>query len=268
MHLKTQQRLVSAPLWTAVVLVGLFMIFPVIAIIPMSLNEADYLGFPPKGLSLRWYEEFFESPDWKSALFVSLRVAIYTMVFSLGLGVPASFAIVRGKFPGKQFITTLCALPIVFPVIVSAVALYYFFGPLKLVGTELGLALSHTTLALPVVILPTIAALRRFDMKLEWQARNLGATKFKVFTTVTLPILKPAFFTAAIFAFITSFDEIIFAIFLGSGRKVSLPKEIWEGWRFQLEPTIAVIASFLVIGIALLIASQIVIAFRHEKQSH
>lgn len=213
----------------------------------MSFSSGRYLEFPPPGFSLRWYDAFFNSPEWRESLAVSFQVAIMATIMSMVLGLPAAFALVRSSVPFKSLIMAFFVLPIVFPVIVSAVAVYYVYAPLHLVGTRLGLAFAHTILALPVVILPTMAAIRRFDKHLEWQALSLGASRPTVFRTVTLPILLPTFLTVSLFAFITSFDEVIFAIFLSSGDVVTLPKRIWEGLRFEIQPTVAVVSTILLV---------------------
>jgi len=236
-----------------------FLLLPVVAIIPMSFNNSRYLDFPPTEFSLRWYEEFFGSGAWQQSALVSLEVAALTTVFALLLGVPAAFGIVRGKLPFEGILLSFFALPIVFPIVVSAVGVYYLFVPLKLVNSPLGLAIAHTMLALPVVIFPSIAALKRFDPLIEWQAQNLGASKAQVFFTVTLPILRPAFVTAILFSFITSFDEIVFAIFLAGGSAVTLPRRVWETLRFEIQPTVIVVAAILVVISAIIMAVTLVL---------
>jgi ABC-type spermidine/putrescine transport system permease subunit II len=240
----------------AVGALALFMIVPILVITPMSFNSGPYLEFPPEGYSLRWYGAFFQQPEWRESLVMSVEVALMATLFSLLLGVPAAFALVRGRFPGKPIAMGLVTLPILFPVIVSAVALYYLFARLHLVGSPVGLAVAHTVLALPVVVLPMVAALRRFDERLEWQALSLGASQITTFFTVTAPILASTLVTVSLFAFITSFDEVIFAIFLSSGSTITLPKRIWEGLRFEIEPTVAVVSTFLIAltGAILLVA--------------
>jgi len=259
--MKFKNLMGDLPRWLTILIVGFFLIFPIIAILPMSLSSGGSLSFPPPGFSLKWYKEFFESPDWTGSLWVSTQVAFLTVFFCLITGIPAAFALESEKLPFKGAITAFFALPMVFPVIVSAVALSYFFAPLELIGTKVGLALAHTTLGIPVVILPTVAALKRFEWDLVWQARNLGAGPLQAFIGVTLPLLRPAFITASLFAFVTSFDEVILAEFIGRGENLTLPKKIWEGWRFEQEPTLAVIASLLVLVIMSLISAQVFIQY-------
>jgi ABC-type spermidine/putrescine transport system permease subunit II len=183
-------------------------------------------------------------------------------LFSLLLGVPAAFALARSRLPCKPFLFAFFSLPLVFPVVASAVALYYVFTSFHLVGTKVGLALAHTVLALPVVILPTTAVLRRFDQRLEWQALNLGASQWQTLWTITFPLLRPALLTVTLFAFVTSFDEIMFAIFLSSGATTTLPKRIWEGLRFEIQPTVTVVATFLLLISSVVIL--LVVLFRRR----
>jgi ABC-type spermidine/putrescine transport system permease subunit II len=244
---KLWQKLVSGASGAGVMLIALFLIVPVLLIVPMSFSSGRYLEFPPPGWSLRWYQIFWESLDWRGSFRISFEVALLTTALALALGLPAAFAIVRGNPPFKRFFLSLYALPILFPVIILAVSLYYLFAPLHLVGTRIGLALAHTLLALPVVVLPTAASLRKFDQRLEWQALNLGASQAKAILTVTVPLMLPTILTVTLFSFITSFDEVVIALFLTGGDTIKLPKKIWEGLRFDIEPTVAVVATILLL---------------------
>jgi putative spermidine/putrescine transport system permease protein len=258
--------------WTIVVLTAFFLVSPILMVVPMSFSSGRYLEFPPPGWSLQWYRAFFASTDWMSSFYVSFQVALMATVVSLVLGVPAAFALARSNLPFKPFIFAFFSLPLVFPVVASAVALYYVFTIFHLVGTSLGLALAHSILALPVVILPTAVALQRFDHRLEWQALNLGASEWQTLRTVTLPLLRPILLTVTLFAFVTSFDEVIFAIFLSSGPTITLPKRIWEGLRFEIQPTVAVVATFLLIISSVVILAIAILQRRVQtniqKRSH
>jgi len=181
------------------------------------------------------------------SLSTSIIVAALTTLFSLLLGLPAALALARGRFTFRPLFFSAIALPIVFPVIALAVSLYYLFSLLHLIATPLGLALAHTVLALPVATIPLWAALRQIDQRVEWQALSLGATKLQTLATVTIPLISPAMITAALFAFVTSFDEVVVAIFLTGGDTVTLPVRIWQGLRFEIDPTVTVVASFLLV---------------------
>lgn len=261
-----KKTLSNLPRWFIMIAGAFFLIFPIIAIIPMSLSSGESLSFPPPGFSIQWYETFFNSADWTGSFWVSVQVALITVVLCLATGIPAAFALSSERLHFKGVWLSFFALPMVFPVVVSAVALTYFFSDLNLVGTKFGLALAHTTLGLPVVILPTVAALKRFEWDLVWQARNLGAGPIRAFLTVTLPLLRTTFITAALFAFVTSFDEVIFAIFIGSAENLTLPQKIWEGWRFEQQPTLAVIASFLIVVTMSIISGSVISQYVRDRR--
>jgi ABC-type spermidine/putrescine transport system permease subunit II len=244
---KYQQRIQQVVFASLIALIALFLLAPVLLIIPMSFSSGRYLEYPPPGWSLRWYRVFWDSTSWQTSFRISFEVAIMTTVFALLLGLPAAFAIARRSVPFKRALMSVYALPILSPLIVSAVSLYYLFTPFHLTGTRLGLAMAHTLLALPVVIFPTVASLKRFDQQLEWQALNLGASQARTLWTITAPLMMPTILTVSLFSFITSFDEVVFALFLTSGDTVTLPKKIWEGLRFDLEPTVAVVATILLL---------------------
>lgn len=247
-----------------IIIILFFLITPVFIIIPMSFNSGRYLEFPPSSVSLRWYEYYFSSNDWISSTLNSIQIALYTTLLSLTLGIPTAYVITRNKIFQNKFIVSLFSLPIILPLIITAVSLYYFFSPIHLVGSKLGLVVAHTLLALPVVIYPMIAALRRFDIYLEWQSLSLGASPISTFFMITLPLLKPAIITVSLFAFITSFDEIMFAIFLCGGSNVTLPKKIWEGLRFEIEPTVAVVSTFLITLSSIVISTSLVSGWKSK----
>lgn len=238
-----------------VIVTAAFLMSPILIIIPMSFDTDRYLDFPPSGFTFYWYRVFFTSFDWRSAFVNSVEVALIATTLSLALGIPAAFALVRSKASFKPLLISVLSLPLIFPIIASAVAVYYVFAKLHLVGTILGLALAHTILALPIVILPTAAALQQFEYRIEWQAINLGASEWQVLRTITLPLLRPVVFIVMLFAFVTSFDEVVFAIFLSGGEVVTLPKKVWEGLRFEIDPTVAVVATLLLVGSFAIVAA-------------
>ena len=225
----------------------------------MSFSAGSYLSFPPEGFTLKWYKIFWNSPNWLNSLRVSIEIALMTTSISLAIGVPAAFTLARKTSRYIRLVLFGVTIPIAFPVVVSAVALYYVFGPLHLVGTKLGLSLAHSTLSIPIVVLPLRAILLRFDERLEWQAITLGASRFRAFWTITLPLLKVPLLTVSLFAFITSFDEVVFALFLGSGTIVTVPKRVWEGLRFDIEPTVAVVATIIVLVASLVLINLIIL---------
>ncbi len=236
-------------------LVLLYLVAPVAIVIPMSFSAAKYLSFPPPGLSLQWYENFFTRADWTSATIQSIRVAFTVMVLATVLGVAASLALVRGSFPGKELINLIIVSPLVVPAIIVAIAIYGIYVRLYLVQTFVGLVLAHTVLAIPYVVINVSATLRGFDVRLEQAAQSLGANSWQTFRYVTLPIISPGIFAGAVFAFIASFDELLVALFIAGARGRTLPMRMFEGLRMEIDPTIAAVSSMLITFSVLVLAS-------------
>jgi len=231
--------------------------FPLTIIFPLSFSDAIFLQFPPPDYSFRWYEKYFSRADWTGPTITSFQVAAITMVVATLIGTLASIAIVRSEFPGKRIVLGLLLSPIIVPTIILAIALYYLFARYGLIGSKLGLVLAHTVLAVPYVIVVVSAGLERIDFSLEQAAWTLGAGKIKAFVKVTLPLMRPAVLTGALFSFLASFDEVVIAIFISGTSAITLPKKMWDGIREEIEPTIAAVA-------ALLIALSLVLVFIAE----
>lgn len=240
-------------LFSAVVL--LYLVAPVAIVIPMSFSAAKYLSFPPPGLSLQWYQNFFTRADWTSATIQSIRVAFTVMILATVLGVAASLALVRGFFPGKDIVNLIIVSPLVVPAIIVAIAIYGIYVRLYLVQTFWGLVLAHTVLAVPYVVVNVSATLRGFDIRLEQAAQSLGANAWQTFRYVTLPMISPGIFAGAVFAFIASFDELIVALFIAGARGRTLPMRMFEGLRMEIDPTIAAVSSMLITFSVLVLAS-------------
>lgn len=238
--------------WIFAGLVLFFLIFPIFVVIPISFSSANYLQFPPKSLSLRWYEAYFGGRGWVEATMLSFKVAAVVTIFATTLGTAAAFSLVRSNLPGKKLIYGALLSPIIVPSIITAIAIYFLFAPLHLVGNWWGLVLSHTVIAIPLVIVVVTASLSGFNVVLERAAMGLGAPPWLALWRVTLPIIAPGIATAALLAFLASFDEVVIAIFLSGMDAVTLPKKIWEGVWLEITPVIAA-ASTLVIGFTVLL---------------
>jgi putative spermidine/putrescine transport system permease protein len=247
-------------------IIFLFLILPIFVIIPISFSSARFLQVPPQGFSLQWYAEYFGSRNWISATLLSLKVGLLTMLCATFFGTLASLALVRGNFKGKKLIYGLLLSPLIIPVIIVAVALYYFFSKLHLIGSMWGLVIAHTCLALPFVIVNVTATLQGFDITLERAALSLGASRLMTFIKVTFPLIRPGVLTGALFAFITSFDEVVIAIFISGSRTVTLPKQMWDGIRVSINPTISAVASLLIIFSVLLLFSTEMLRRYSEKR--
>ncbi|MGY4501663.1 putative spermidine/putrescine transport system permease protein [Bradyrhizobium sp. GM24.11] len=240
--------------WTVVA----FVIAPILIFFPLSLSASPFLEFPPRGLSLQWFQNYFSRADWLSPTWVSIEVATLTMIVATLLGTLAAIGLVRGRFVGSRLLTGFLISPSIVPTLITAVALYFQFARLHLVGSIIGLVLAHLVLALPLVIVVVSGALRGVDLRPEQAARSLGATPVIAFLKITLPAIKPGILTAALFAFLASFDDVVLALFLSGTSATTLPKRMWDGIRFEVDPTIAAVSTLMiVVSIVLLAISQL-----------
>ncbi|UUZ66498.1 ABC transporter permease (plasmid) [Polaromonas sp. P1-6] len=247
-------------LWLYVLcaLIMAFLILPCLLVIPMSFSASTSLSFPPKTWSVRWYEAYLFEPEWQDATIVSLKVAVLTLLFATPLGTAAAYglSILKGRAAGV--IRTLFMLPMMVPSILVAVGAFFVYVKLDLNNTLTGLVLAHTMLALPFVLITVSNGLQTYDMNQELVARSLGASRLKAFFTVTLPQIRFSIISGALLAFITSFDEVIVAIFVSSGENTTLTRRMFANIRDQLDPTVAAISSILItLSIVVLLCMQL-----------
>jgi ABC-type spermidine/putrescine transport system permease subunit II len=239
-------------------LVFLFMVLPIIVILPISLSSSRFITFPPKDLSVQWFLEYFTNREWLDATFTTIKVALLSTTIAIFLGVPAAYGIHRSRFRGKRLITTFMIFPMIMPSIIFAIGIYYYFSNLQIIDTVLGLVIAHTILSLPLVIIIILANLRELDQSLEYAAQNLGASPMVTFIKVTLPLIKSGLIASGLLSFATSFDEIVVSIFLCNVNAVTLPKKMWDGIRFGLNPTITVASVlFIFTAFAILVGIRI-----------
>lgn len=236
------------------ILIIVFLLAPFLVLIPMSFGSADIAEFPPRTLSVEQYKRFLESKPWVQALFTSIRVAVATMVISTTLGTMAAFGLVRGRFRGITAISSLLIAPRFVPIIITALAYYAFLVKIHLIGTEYGLVLAHTILACPYVIIIVSSNLRGFDRSLEQASRILGASPLQTTLRVTLPLIRPGIISAALFAFMLSFDEIVVAIFVCGTHTETLPKRMWDSLTYEMEPTLPAISTLILVATILVFA--------------
>ena len=240
-----------------------FMVVPTILSVPMSFSDTNYLVFPPKGFTMHWHHKFFTDHKWIDPTIFSLKLAVSTTVVSLIIGTLASLALVRGNLPGKRFLHLFFLSPMMVPLIVTAFAVYGIFAKFRLIGTLHGMVIGHTMIAVPYVILVITANLYRFDLSLELAARNLGASAFKTFIHITLPLIRPGIIAAGVFSFITSLDELILVLFLIGTTKMTLPLRMFTEIQFRIHPTVAAAATvFIVAAIGTIMA----LAFIEKKE--
>ena len=234
------------------VLTTAFLILPIVFIAALSFGSSQWLIFPPPGWTLKWYADFFADPRWLEATWTSLRIALMVTVLSVLIGLVASFGLVRGRFIGRNTLRALFMTPMILPVVVLAVALYAFFLKLGLAGTTAGFVIAHLVVALPFSILALTGALEGFDKSIEDAAVLCGASPLQAKIRITLPAISHGLFSAAIFSFLTSWDEVVLAIFMASPTLQTLPVKIWATLRQDLTPVIAA-ASTLLIAVTIIL---------------
>jgi len=243
-----QRALHAAGAWTVPLLasaVYVFLVLPSVLVVPMSFADKDELTFPPATYSLFLYRRFFESTVWTEALTESLIVASVTALCAVALGVPAAYALVRGRFPGRRLLGLLLVSPILIPAIVIALGIYLYFARLGLTGTTLGLILAHTTLAVPFVIVTCGAGIRQVDVNAELAARTMGASEVMVLRRVMLPQISSSIVSGALFAFLISFDEVVIAWFIAGTHSATLPVTMFGSIKMEVSPVIAASATML-----------------------
>ena len=234
-------------LYVVGVLALFFLIFPIFIVIPISFSGSRFLRFPPEVWSLRWYEHFFSSFEWMKALRVSFTAAVLTTLVATPVGVAAGYALHNTQVRFARQLQILLIMPLMVPVIIIAIGIFFVYARLQLVNTMFGLVMAHALMAVPFVVVTTLAGLHGFDMDQEKVARSLGWNRFQAFMRVTLPQIRPSVIAGALFAFITSLDEVVIALFITGGANATLTKRMFTSLRDEIDPTIAAISSLLII---------------------
>ncbi|MGC9371618.1 MAG: ABC transporter permease subunit, partial [Paracoccaceae bacterium] len=224
-----------------------YLAVPVLIVAFVSFSSADYLRFPPPGLSFRWYGNYLSDPHWLRATSLSLQVAVVTAAWSTIAGTLAAYALVRGRFWFKELAVGFIISPIIVPPIVIAVALYGQEAKLGLIGSVVGIAIGHSIIAVAYVVIIVSATLENLDRDLERAAMSLGAGPLRTFRRVTLPLIATGVGSSAIFAFIHSFDELVISLFVGGFHRQTLPVKMWENIQNEIDPTIAAVSTLVVL---------------------
>ncbi len=246
-------------------LVFFFLIAPIIVIIPLSFNSVPFFTFTeemlrldPAGYSLRWYNDFFTNANWQGAVKNSVIIAFFSTILATFLGTVAALGLSRSDLPFKSTIMGLLISPMIVPLIISAAGMYFFYSQVGLQGTFLGVILAHTALGTPFVVITVTATLSGFDQVLVRSAANLGANPTTTFFKIIVPLILPGVISGALFAFITSFDEVVVVLFVGSYEQRTIPWQMFSGIREQISPTILAVATLLVcVSVALLTALEL-----------
>ena len=241
------------------------LIVPSLVVIPMSFSASQYLEFPPQEWSLRWYENYFFSwkvengfNDWMAATWTSIKVAVLTIFVAVPIGTMAAYGLVNSSSRTSKILFPIFISPMMVPIILVAIGLFYFFVQFKLVGSVLGLVIGHSLVALPLVLIIVFSALKNYDMNQEKVARSLGASRLRAFFEITLPQIKFSIISACLISFLTSFDEVIISLFVSGGDNSTITRAMFLALRDQIDPTIAAISTVLiVISSGLLLLTQL-----------
>ncbi|MBP0114383.1 ABC transporter permease subunit [Bradyrhizobium vignae] len=222
---------------------AVLLLLPVLIVAYLSFSASSYFVFPLPGYSLRNYEAYIFDTLWVRATFTSIRIALMAAGMATALGGMMAFGLSRGGMPGRGAMVGLVLSPIIMPTVIVAVATYFLLARLGLQGTEFGLALGHAVHAIPYVVVIVVANLRDLNPSYERAARSLGAGSWATFRTIVAPLVRPALIVAGFFAFLASFDDVVYVLFLGIGKITTLPMRMWEGIRQDISPTIAAVAT-------------------------
>lgn len=225
----------------------MFLIAPILLVLPLAFSDAAYFHFPIETYSLRWFRDLFGNPVWLHAIYNSVLIATLATLLATGLGTAAAIGLNRYNLPGKRFIMAVLISPIIVPYVVLAVGAYFFFSKLGIANNLLGIVLVHAVIGMPFVVITVTATLNGFDTKLMQAAQSLGASPWTAFRYVMLPAVWPGVLSGAVFAFATSFDEVIIVLFLGGPEQTTLPRQMWTGLREHLSPTILAAAFVLIL---------------------
>jgi len=249
------QRFAACGLAVLTALVLAFLVAPILIVIPLSFSSGSFLYYPLPGLSLRWYHDFFTSTFWLPSVWNSLIVGTSATVLATALGTLAALGMWRARFPGRRLILALVIAPMVVPVVIIAVGVYFAFAPLGLNDGYAGLILAHTTLGVPFVVVTVLATLSGFDRTLLRAAASLGARPLTAFRRVTLPLILPGVASGAVFAFAASFDEVVVALLIAGPGQRTLPRQMFAGINDNISLTITAAATMLIaISLLLMVA--------------
>jgi len=250
----------------------IFLITPIIIIIPLSFNAEPYFTFTramltlnPDGYSLRWYQDFLASESWMHSIKNSFIIATGATIIAATLGTLAALGLSRSHMPFKAAIMGLLISPMIVPLIISAAGMFFFYSKIGLAQTYPGIILAHAALGTPFVVITVTATLSGFDHSLTRAAASLGADPTTTFFKVTMPLILPGVISGALFAFITSFDEVVIVLFLAGVEQRTIPREMWSGIREAISPTILAVATILIAISVLLLVSLEVLRRRNER---
>lgn len=253
-------------------LILFFLIAPIVVIIPLSFNAVPFftftqemLTFDPAGYSTKWYQDFFTNRNWQGAVKNSFIIAFFSTIIATVLGTIAALGLSREDMPYKTWVMGILISPMIVPLIISAAGMFFFYTDIGLASTHLGVILAHSAMATPFVVITVTATLVGFDQSLIRAAATLGATPTTTFFKVIVPLILPGVISGALFAFVTSFDEVVVVKFIGSYEQRTIPWAMFSGIREQISPTILAVATLLVILSIAMLATVEMLRRRNER---
>jgi len=259
-----EERFWIAVLWSAAIAVFAFLVAPILAIVPLSFNSREFLTYPLSGFSLRWYQQFFASAEWMRAFKNSFIVGSAATAVATGLGTLAAVGLTMANFRGKGFVMAVLLSPMIVPVVIVAVGFYFFFAPIGLASTYLGLVLAHSALGAPFVVVTVTATLQGFDRSLTRAAASLGAGPLETFYRIVLPLIGPGVASGALFAFAASFDEVVVVLLIAAPEQRTLPREMFAGIRENFSPVITAVATVM-IAVSIILLLSLELLRRHTE---
>lgn len=251
-------------LWVVVAITAVLLLAPILVVFPLSFTSRASFIFPPPGYSTRWYQSFFTNPEWVYAFWASVIVGLCSAVLATIVGTAACFGMRKLPVKGQLACVGLLLLPVVVPVVITAVGIYSVFLNWRLVGTYPGFILAHTMYALPLVVVPVMASLSTFDSTLELAAGSLGATKWNTFRLVTLPSILPGLAAGAVFAFVQSWDEIVISTFISTPSLTTLPVRMYNAVASDVDPTLAAASSLVITVVTVSIVVTVLLGSRRR----
>lgn len=249
-----------------VLAVFFFLVVPILIVVVESFNSVNYLSFPLEGVSTRFYEGFFSDSSWVSATLLSARIALLAALIATVVGTMAAWALARTTWRGRPVVYGLLYSPVIVPIIVLAMGYYFFFSSIRAIGVWPAVAAAYAVLGIPFVLVSVSSALQHFDRELENAARTLGAGSMRTLWYVTLPRIGSAVAAGAVFAFVVAFDEAVIILFIAGAGAITLPRKLWDSVRYDLDPTLAVAGTVLiVVCVTLFLLAELLNSLRERR---
>jgi putative spermidine/putrescine transport system permease protein len=223
------------------------LVLPVLILVPVALSSVGYLAFPPPALSLRWFQQILTDARWLDSFLYSFRIAVWVSLISMLLGLAAAMGLARGRLRAPLTLFSILLSPLIVPTIITSIGLYFVFARLHLVGSEWAIVIGQSVLEVPITTILLTTSLRGLDPALDQAAEIHGASPGRTLRHVTLPLIAPGLFAAALFAFLGSFDELLIALFVAGPVRQTLPVRMWNTIQFELDPSVAAVSVIVTI---------------------